>query len=490
MELLPDAGHFALCNYNSASWLVDRRTGEAVVFAEPHHLFEDPGGFALIAPAGSNANAAYCSETTHWNVYDAGGRRGEQLVRKRPCGTENVAQLAAARDQFSRRLVRLKPTVLDSWTQHNCAVGSIPRCGQRVWWHLQDIHTICGLSVFKDRQSSVWAHCMYKQLFQGLSKMSLGHQIEKGIATSSSELGAESSRVLDRPSVSTIGLLAIVSRWGHGRQGRGRMVDDDDAGRCASYLEALVGAAVGDSFHVPLDLGAKTFVWNPPLPPTSKALFRLVVGCNGVVDIRPLVAAAKAKNADAEKLSDDIHKLVPACHHQRNSNGRNPTLLEFIQVLAHNDRWNYNLLAQVLHMVGVILDTKIAPVRFFHDDDLLVSINDSLKLERRVEASKRTEVRLAHSTCADYVMTTREICMEESESSPTVSCSFDITRIGGQAMLIMFVAFSSNLAFWCVPVAPSSKHWGRKWGPKPPPGAMNSRRNPRVSYGPKGPLLL
>ena len=103
---------------------------------------------------------------------------------------------------------------------------------------------------------------------------------------------------------------------------------------------------------------------------------------------------------------------------------------------------------------------------------------------------------MANQECVDYFMTTREVAQEEAGAGgPCASCSFDVTRIGGKAVLIMFVAFCTNVAFWCIPVVPRGPHddpmglQGRAvetmWDPMPP---MAPPSGPKRPFGPAGPF--
>ena len=99
---------------------------------------------------------------------------------------------------------------------------------------------------------------------------------------------------------------------------------------------------------------------------------------------------------------------------------------------------------------------------------------------------------MANQECVDYFMTTREVAQEEAGAGgPCVSCSFDVTRIGGKAVLIMFVAFCTNVAFWCIPVAPRGPmgtHGDSKEGPWRPCGTPCPPWPPQVD--PRDPWVL
>ena len=276
-------------------------TGELVIL-----MLDEHGGHTLVHPETLFARQLFRLED--------GRERYVQELGKTP----KMWSLDEARTQHRAATLSVWPTASTAKYDVEVYMFRRPRVPNvRVYWSLTCIYKAMGMTCYQKVPSKwIWS-CTPKWLemqlmYFGTPQLCYSTYLSESTSRRQGEI--QSDRCLANTSISTLGLVALLTTWAFARRGRGAAMDPDVRTHARQLLERVIGAAFcrGQPRKVTLHLEEG---WLPPWPrpiAMGAQTLDLVVGVNGFVDFSPLVELATV-GSKATTASKWWRQLQSAC---------------------------------------------------------------------------------------------------------------------------------------------------------------------------------
>lgn len=351
-------------------------------------------------------------------------------------GSVTNASLSALESLWKIASLRAPVGPLRAEAQVDFAVFDRPRFGCRCWWNVLSLHQVGGF-VFKVKFPSIWLHKGLPGWVEMLTWLhAAGHvALSKRYKEDSSD---SDNRLLPWVSVSSVGLLALLSAWSWGSKRRCGLQSEENQERARLLLAAFT--LILDKAEFQLVLFADSEVrlqW--PRPSCGRSPFRVVV-VDGKFKVQDMLQRCRQAGGQ------EAHLFESALATSLGETGEFATLtdLMFGAWATSGSVVGRSLLSQVVHSLGEQIDGRLISDCKGQSEDVLPP-GYSVTLEGLDLESDYKLDRYLHK----YVMATSS----HFEGQKFHSVCVDKSRVGTQALQVGAIVGPDNKAAWMVPQA-------------------------------------
>lgn len=319
----------------------------------------------------------------------------------------------------------------NTWCDIQCCMHvHRQRTGDRLHVSLYDTMAVLGLAVGPTR--SKYVYTMWPSWERFLTRIGLEGCLRRAAPTAKqrqADTPGHEERNASFPTVSLIGLLAIVARWAFTTsKKKGGLSNDEDRGRSKAFLDALLRILPRRKWK--LRLFATGFAYRFPSLSDGEGIFTLEIE-NGMVDMKPF---------------DDLqppHDFVNLMH----VDGQKQPVSRLFELELYMGDPHSACFRQLVCEFGRVLDDSITTAfdKGVKEQVADVNINDHLMLTAAgKDWSTKSQVErgiLAYMTDGYRMM----------QGQLHISCALDSSRICGLGVANGAIVLPTNDAFWCCP---------------------------------------
>ena len=349
----------------------------------------------------------------------------------------------------------------------------VPRPGnQRVWWHLKDIYTVGKFDVFSGA-SSKWIfnmvdswRAMFIEAF-GCDQVVYGFQ-HSDESNHRNALG-DDQKCLGESSVSTVGWLLLLLRWGYKVPRSGGLRAPSAAEAARTMLSSVLNCIVQlTELKIPIAVAVNWLpVWPRPEPrPDGRAWVYITIN-QGILDFGELsVAGARP---DRMAAAHTWHRALTSVFGKATS----CPLVHFLSSASHSKHLS-GLVNQLLVALVVVLEKTLGRVAQEGSMDKDLGLEVLWKDAEVPKGGQEMEAKLAH-----YVLN----CKWKSEGQDVIGISTDEGMVKGIPLQNSVICLPNNVCMLACPQVvphlhktrhcyPRGWHWGCKCPSGPGPGGL------------------
>lgn len=206
---------------------------------------------------------------------------------------------------FTTAELKLKIGPTSSEHKFDVAVMARARHGFYSFWSLTDLYRTLHFEMY-NRVASRWAWGILPSCEKFIGRC-CDDQVIRNMPYSSSETECEGGqdRILPWHSISSLALIALLSRWSAAGARSGGLVAVQARRACSSMLEGLCDSVLKGATKVIFIYFGGDFEWRWPRPPTGSCEARMVVE-----DRRPAIIIAELATAFALTIAGEMWSLI------------------------------------------------------------------------------------------------------------------------------------------------------------------------------------
>jgi hypothetical protein len=193
----------------------------------------------------------WCTELLRENIYGTDGEEdGREVVEERGERVrDRVQNLRKLLCDHRRYNLSYSTGFAAARLNHEIVTFTRDRLGARVWWRMQDIYSSADLDMcqhFGNKAPSKWAQGCAPEWDRHLDKLTLAGHLRRGRPQKVRDGQLAMENIAPWPTVSSIGLVAMISALAGGSRNEGGLQGDRNRGHASQVLRALLHACTGE----------------------------------------------------------------------------------------------------------------------------------------------------------------------------------------------------------------------------------------------------